>query len=145
MFTRKGGKKGPGTIRREGGEAPRVMGAQHPPPSFPMTIEEQLRLESEASAASDSPTSIVGVEQGELIDAVVTEEAAASGSPDSSAIDPFGAVKPIEKQQRSDGRSSFNGEGAEPTITEDGSGASGAAFSSGMPCLTLTLTLTLPR
>ena len=35
----------------------------HPPPSFPMTIEEQLRLEQETQSPSSQ---IVGVEAGEL-------------------------------------------------------------------------------
>ena len=42
LLCRKPVKKGPGTIRRESGEGgPIVRGAMHPPPSFPMTIDDQ--------------------------------------------------------------------------------------------------------
>lgn len=112
MFSRKPVKKGPGTIRREGGEGgPIVRGAMHPPPSFPMTIDDQRRLE----AAPGS--NMVGVEAGELgVSPQCVEEDGAmelSASP-GRHIDPFGAVKPLEKQ----GRSSMFGDSIEDESPE---------------------------
>jgi len=108
-----------------------------------MTIEEQRRLE----AATQPPTSaagtagssssplggegMIGVETGELHGELGGGEgsegspggAADAASPSGRHIDPFGAIKPIEKQ----GRSSVTGEEAAPgeITSEDGQPAAG--------------------
>jgi len=102
MFSRKTNKKGPGTIRKEGTETI-VRGAMHPPHGHPLSIEEQRRLEAAPSGV------IVGVEAGELGESGLGYEGGEAGSEASTPlgsspgrhIDPFGAVKPIEKQARS--------------------------------------------
>lgn len=88
-----------------------------------MTIEEQRRLEA-ATASPPSPH-LVGVETGELhgeLGGEPNEGSLAGASPSGRMIDPFGAVKPIEKQ----GRSSISGEeAAEAVSSEDGKPACG--------------------
>jgi len=130
LFSRS--KKTPGVVKKVGANSTSVRGAQYPPPTddVPASFPEDMResLGSSPPGGFSMSSSCGGIETGEIHNSTPPEEekaevAALDRSAERLKIDPFGAVKPLEKQKSGNdlGRQSFDSPGPEDDPSSPGS------------------------
>jgi len=129
LFSRS--KKTPGVVKKVGANSTSVRGAQYPPPTddVPASFPEDMResLGSSPPGGFSMSSSCGGIETGEIHNSTPPEQEEEVASLDRSAerlkIDPFGAVKPLEKQKSGNdlGRQSFDSPNPEDDPSSPGS------------------------